>query len=83
LPTYPFERERHWLDFPSRNQSQPQRDAVGRRQSGLLPSPLIERSISHPFIGRMRSSRPTKVSDSGFVLKGPPAPDTDKTEESA
>jgi acyl transferase domain-containing protein len=73
LPTYPFERERHWLDFP-------ERDRGGRRPSTLAPGAerLTERPTSHPFAGRLRTSRPaaagtsapsTSSSGSGFVRR--------------
>lgn len=57
LPTYPFERERHWLDFPAR-------DASGERKDRIT-----ERPVSHPLISRMRISQP--AIQSGFVRKAP------------
>jgi acyl transferase domain-containing protein len=42
LPAYPFERERHWLEFPDRSAAA---QAVGAN---------IERASSHPLISRMR-----------------------------
>jgi acyl transferase domain-containing protein len=64
LPTYPFERARHWLDFP-------EREYGATRASTIAPTDkLVERPISHPFAARMRSSRPAAASSgSGFVRK--------------
>jgi len=66
LPTYPFERERHWLDFPDR-------DRGAKRASTLTPGSerLIERTTSHPFAGRLRTSRPATA--------GSPPPSTSDT----
>jgi len=65
LPTYPFERERHWLDFPERERT------GSARPSTMAPSgQLVERPSTHPFVARMRSSRPAPAgSGSGFVRK--------------
>jgi acyl transferase domain-containing protein len=53
LPTYPFQRQRHWLDFPDRN---------------LEPAApvVIERPSSHPLISRVRIHPPAR---SGFARK--------------
>ncbi len=53
LPTYPFERQRHWLDFPDRSVAKD--DAV-----------VIEQPSSHPLFGRVRTHMPGR---SGFVRK--------------
>jgi acyl transferase domain-containing protein/acyl-CoA synthetase (AMP-forming)/AMP-acid ligase II/acyl carrier protein len=64
LPTYAFERERHWLDFPERERT------GGTRPSTVAPTArLTERPITHPFVGKLRSSRPA-ASSSGFLNKG-------------
>jgi acyl transferase domain-containing protein len=42
LPAYPFQRERHWLDFPE------------RASSGAASAEVIERPSSHPLISRVR-----------------------------
>jgi acyl transferase domain-containing protein/acyl-CoA synthetase (AMP-forming)/AMP-acid ligase II/acyl carrier protein len=53
LPTYPFERERYWLDFPDRT-LEPSSPAV------------IERPSSHPLFASVRVHVPPR---SGFVRK--------------
>lgn len=53
LPTYPFERSRHWLDFPRR-----------ARTSGAPERITTERPSTHPLVSRMRISRPAP--GSGF-----------------
>jgi acyl transferase domain-containing protein/acyl carrier protein len=63
LPTYPFERERHWLDFPERDRT------ASSRPSTMAPSDrLTERPITHPFVGKLRSSRPA-APGSGFASR--------------
>jgi acyl transferase domain-containing protein/acyl-CoA synthetase (AMP-forming)/AMP-acid ligase II/acyl carrier protein len=54
LPTYPFQRQRHWLDFPERS---------------LEPavSTTIEQPSVHPLISSIRIHVPGR---SGFVRKG-------------
>jgi len=46
LPTYPFERERYWLDFPER--------ATLHSTTPPSRSTLIERAPSHPLASRVR-----------------------------
>lgn len=53
LPTYPFERERHWLDFPER--------ALGQSAASVIDQPS-----THPLISRVRIHVPER---SGFVRK--------------
>jgi phthiocerol/phenolphthiocerol synthesis type-I polyketide synthase E len=64
LPTYPFERERYWLDFPDRA-----RTPSTRPSTAAPPDRLTERPITHPFAAKLRSSRPA-TSASGFLRKG-------------
>jgi acyl transferase domain-containing protein/acyl-CoA synthetase (AMP-forming)/AMP-acid ligase II/acyl carrier protein len=49
LPTYPFDRKRHWLDFPERR---------GERRE----QPAIEHTSSHPLISRVRVHGPARGS---------------------
>ncbi|MGD8862340.1 MAG: beta-ketoacyl synthase N-terminal-like domain-containing protein [Myxococcales bacterium] len=42
LPTYPFERQRHWLEFPARSTTPPP------------AADVVERASPHPLISRMR-----------------------------
>jgi acyl transferase domain-containing protein len=53
LPTYPFERERYWLDFPDRTLE-------------TSPPAVLERPSSHPLFTSVRIHVPPR---SGFVRK--------------
>jgi acyl transferase domain-containing protein len=61
LPSYPFQRQRHWLDFPA------------QRADGAPPAPeeprvIEQRAAAHPLISRVRVHAPAPA-ESGFVAK--------------
>ncbi len=70
LPSYPFQRERHWLDFP-------------KRKLERAEPAVIERPSSHPLISRVRIHVPgrsgfARRAESGVAVHGEPAAEHDE-----